>query len=178
MIANFIIRKITNVYIHDYRCSMKAYRSNLIQDVNLYGEMHRFIPAYASWQGGKVTEIVVNHRPRIYGKTKYGLSRTFRVLLDLVVVKFLSEYMNRPMHFRWHWFYVFRCWYFLWSDGRYVKDFWLTLIYCNTTSYLFSTLYYCWRADDCYGVIAEILIRVYYESQNKTPYRIIEVINL
>ena len=99
MIANFIIRKITNVYIHDYGCSMKAYRSNLIQDVDLYGEMHRFIPAYASWQGGKVTEIVVNHRPRIYGKTKYGLSRTFRVLLDLVVVKFLSEYMNRPMHF-------------------------------------------------------------------------------
>lgn len=179
MIANFIIRKITNVYIHDYGCSMKAYRSNLIQDVDLYGEMHRFIPAYASWQGGKVTEIVVNHRPRIYGKTKYGLSRTFRVLLDLVVVKFLSEYMNRPMHFFGGiGFMSLGVGIFFGLMAVMLKIFDLRS-FIATPLPIFSALFIIVGVQMiAMGVIAEILIRVYYESQNKTPYRIIEVINL
>jgi glycosyltransferase involved in cell wall biosynthesis len=98
-IANSIIAAITGVHIHDYGCSMKAYKRDIIQGVLLYGEMHRFIPAYASWHGGSVTEIVVNHRARIHGVTKYGISRTFRVILDLILIKFLSKYMNRPIHF-------------------------------------------------------------------------------
>ena len=98
-IANWLLGIITKVKIHDYGCSIKAYRRDMIKEVNLYGEMHRFIPAYIYWQGGKVTEIVVNHRPRIHGKTNYNIYRTFRVILDLVVLRFLFKYINRPMHF-------------------------------------------------------------------------------
>lgn len=98
-IANSLISWMTGVSLHDYGCSMKAYLRDLIQGIELYGEMHRFIPAYAAWSGGKVTEIVVNHRARIHGVSKYGLSRIFKVMLDLVVVKYLTKYFNRPMHF-------------------------------------------------------------------------------
>lgn len=98
-IANKIISISTGVHIHDYGCSLKAYRSDVIKDVPLYGEMHRFIPAYAAWGGAKVTEIPVHHRPRMHGKSKYGLMRIFKVMLDLIVIKYLFRYFNRPMHF-------------------------------------------------------------------------------
>jgi len=98
-IANYLISFITKVKLHDYGCTMKAYRSEVLKGVKLYGEMHRFIPALAAWNGARVTEIVVNHRKRKYGKTKYGISRTFRVILDLFTVKFLVKYSTRPMHF-------------------------------------------------------------------------------
>ena len=98
-IANFLISYITKVKLHDYGCTMKAYRGEVLKGVKLYGEMHRFIPALAAWNGARVTEIVVNHRKRKYGQTKYGISRTFRVILDLFTVKFLVKYSTRPMHF-------------------------------------------------------------------------------
>src|SRR5207237_8135721 len=79
-------------------CSLKAYRRDVLRDVKLYGEMHRFIPIYASWQGARVTEMVVNHRARRAGKSKYGLSRTLKVVLDLMVVKFLASYATKPIH--------------------------------------------------------------------------------
>jgi glycosyltransferase involved in cell wall biosynthesis len=91
-LANWLISKITKVHLHDYGCTLKAYRSEVIKNTRLYGEMHRFIPAYASWYGAKITEVVVNHRARLYGKTKYNIFRTFKVVLDLIVVKFLSKY--------------------------------------------------------------------------------------
>ncbi len=97
--ANYIIRLITGVKLHDYGCSLKAYRQEVIKGISLYGEMHRFIPAYAAWQGAKITEVIVNHRPRQAGLTKYGLSRTFKVVLDLIVIKFMANYMDRPIHF-------------------------------------------------------------------------------
>ncbi len=98
-IANGIISLATGVALHDYGCSLKAYKRSFIQGVGLYGEMHRFIPAYISWSGGRVTEIVTHHRARKYGQSKYGLSRVPKVLLDLLVVKFLTNYFNKPMHF-------------------------------------------------------------------------------
>ncbi len=98
-LANYMIRLITGVKLHDYGCSLKAYRREVIKNISLYGEMHRFIPAYAAWQGARITEIKVNHRPRYTGKTKYGLSRTFKVILDLVVIKFMANYLDRPIHF-------------------------------------------------------------------------------
>jgi glycosyltransferase involved in cell wall biosynthesis len=98
-LANALISRFTGVSLHDYGCSMKAYTRDIIQGVELYGEMHRFIPAYATWSGARVTEIVVNHRARIHGVSKYGISRVFKVLLDLIVVKFLIKYFNKPMHF-------------------------------------------------------------------------------
>src|SRR6476659_5544611 len=97
-IANRVISWIGGVPLHDYGCSLKAYRRDVLRDVKLYGEMHRFIPIYASWQGARVTEMVVNHRARHAGKSKYGLSRTLKVVLDLIVVKFLASYATKPIH--------------------------------------------------------------------------------
>lgn len=97
MIANWLISLITNVRLHDYGCSLKAFRSEVIKNIRLYGEMHRFIPAVASWIGVSVAEVKVNHRPRERGKSKYGISRTMRVILDLITVKFLLSYSTRPI---------------------------------------------------------------------------------
>ncbi len=98
MIANKIISKATGVHLHDYGCTLKAFRKEVIKNIKLYGEMHRFIPAIASGMGISIAEVKVNHRPRKYGTTKYGISRTFRVILDLVTVKFLLSYATRPIH--------------------------------------------------------------------------------
>ncbi len=98
MMANWLISKITGVSLHDYGCTLKAYSREIVDNLQLYGEMHRFIPALASWVGGKISEVVVDHHPRRFGTTKYGISRTFRVVLDLLTVKFLLVYSTRPIH--------------------------------------------------------------------------------
>ncbi len=97
MVANRLISELTGVRLHDYGCSLKAYRREVVKNIRLYGELHRFIPALASWMGVQVTEIPVNHRPRGFGRTKYGLSRSIRVLLDLLTVRFLLSYSTRPI---------------------------------------------------------------------------------
>ena len=97
-IANWLISRMSGVPLHDYGCTLKAYRKEVVKGVRLYGEMHRFIPIYASWQGGKVTEIPVNHFPRIHGRSKYGLERVIKVILDLLVVKFLASYATKPIY--------------------------------------------------------------------------------
>jgi len=97
-IANWLISKVSGVRLHDYGCSLKAYRRDVIKGVRLYGEMHRFIPIYASWLGAKVTEVPVRHHPRIAGSSSYGLERIVKVLLDLVVVKFLDRYALKPIY--------------------------------------------------------------------------------
>ncbi len=97
-IANALISRVTGVTLHDYGCSLKAYRHEVLQNVRLYGELHRFIPAIASWMGTAVAEIPVNHRARQFGRSKYNLSRTFRVILDLITVRFLLGYATRPLH--------------------------------------------------------------------------------
>jgi len=96
-IANYIISKSTGVALHDYGCSLKAYRSEVIKNIKLYGEMHRFIPAVASWMGVQVSEVEVNHAPRVSGKSSYGSMRTVRVILDLITVKFLLSYSTKPI---------------------------------------------------------------------------------
>jgi glycosyltransferase involved in cell wall biosynthesis len=97
-IANGLISQVTGVHLNDYGCTLKAYRREVLANVRLYGEMHRFIPAYASWQGATITELPVNHRARQFGKSKYGLWRTFRVLLDLLTVKLLGSYGTKPIY--------------------------------------------------------------------------------
>ena len=97
-IANYLIGRITGVRLHDYGCTLKVYRREVVRHTKLYGEMHRFIPALAKWTGARVTEMPVNHRPRTRGKTKYGLNRTFKVVLDLVTVKFLGSFSTKPLH--------------------------------------------------------------------------------
>lgn len=177
-LANILIRNITGVKIHDYGCSMKAYRSEIIKDVLLYGEMHRFIPAYTAWHGGKIVEIVVNHRPRINGKTNYGIARTFYVLMDLVVVKFLSKYMNKPMHFFGGLGFLSLCF----GTLAGILSVFLKMIhsrdFVETPLPVFSALFIIVGVVlVAMGVISEMIMRVYYESQDKTPYNIKETVN-
>lgn len=99
MIANWLISRVTGVRLHDYGCSLKAYRRDVVKNLRLYGEMHRFIPAVASWYGVRIAEVETTHHPRLRGKSKYGISRTIKVLLDLVTVKFLQSFSTKPMQF-------------------------------------------------------------------------------
>ena len=97
-IANRLISTVTDVKLHDYGCSLKAYRAEILKDVRLYGEMHRFLPALCHWQGASVAEVATRHRPRVHGTSKYGLGRTLRVVMDLLTVKFLMSFSTRPLH--------------------------------------------------------------------------------
>lgn len=176
-IANGLISKITGVKLHDYGCSLKAYRKDLIDDLNLYGELHRFLPALAYIEGAKITEIPVNHHARKFGKSKYGLGRTFRVIMDLLTVFFIKKFLTRPMH-------VFGFFGLISTAlgliiGVYLSFLKLALhesigdrpllILCVllilTGVQLFS-----------FGLLAEILMRTYYESQKRPIYRIREIV--
>lgn len=175
MTANWLISKLSGVYLHDYGCTLKAYRADLIKGVRLYGEMHRFIPAYAAWQGGKVAEIPVNHTPRIHGVSKYGFGRVPRVILDLVVLVFLHRYMNRPMHFFGFW----GLWSFFIGVLSGVTAIVLRLLnirhLVETPLPTLSALFIIVGIQFIlFGVIAEMLMRTYYESQGKRPYVIAE----
>jgi hypothetical protein len=97
--ANWLISNVTGVKLHDYGCSLKAYRRDVIKNLKLYGEMHRFIPAVASWYGVRVSEVEVAHHPRLKGRSKYGISRTIKVVLDLITVKFLQSFSTKPSNF-------------------------------------------------------------------------------
>lgn len=99
MTANWLISRVTGVQLHDYGCTLKAYRAEIAHDIRLYGEMHRFTPALASWMGVEITEVPIEDRPRRFGKSKYGLGRTFKVILDLITVSFLLGFLTRPLQF-------------------------------------------------------------------------------
>ena len=177
--ANWLISRITKVHLHDYGCIMKAYKRSVLTGVALYGEMHRFIPAYASWHGARVTEIPVRYQARKFGKSNYGIGRTFKVLLDLVVIVFLDKYMNRPMHFFGGIGFV--------SLGIGILSglvaVYLKIVhlrdFVSTPLPVFSALFTIVGVQlIAMGIIAEILMRTYYESQKKTPYNVAERINI
>jgi len=178
LLANKLISKVSGVELHDYGCTLKAYRKDIIENVLLYGQMHRFIPVYCKWQGGSVTEIPVSYQPRKYGKSNYGISRTFRVLLDLILIKFLEKYMQRPIHFFGGvGFLSFIVSFLSFALASYFKmtgqkDFVETPL--PTLSAMFFII---GVLMILMGVIAEVLMRTYYESQNKFPYNIKEKIN-
>ena len=177
-IANFLISYITGVHLHDYGCTLKAYRSEVLRDVKLYGEMHRFIPAYASWRGATVTEVVVNHRPRKFGKSNYGIGRSFKVLLDLLLIRFLFQFMNRPIHFFGSIGFISLALGGLAGFGaiflRLVYDMSMITTPLPTLSALLIIVGVQFIGM---GILAEILMRIYYESQSKTPHTIREKIN-
>ncbi len=178
VMANWMIRRVTGVHVHDYGCTMKAFRREVIMGVNLYGEMHRFIPTYTAWNGGKTTEIVVNHRPRVKGVSKYGLSRVYKVLLDLIVVKFLQKYMNKPMHFFGGLGFVSLFFGFLAGGTAILLKVLEIRSLVATPLPIFSALLIIVGVQlAAMGVIAEILMRIYYESQGKTPHDIMQRIN-
>jgi glycosyltransferase involved in cell wall biosynthesis len=178
-IANWLIRQITQVKLHDFGCTLKAYRREVLEDTRLYGEMHRFIPAVAGWGGAKVGEIVVNHRPRTTGVAKYGLGRTFKVLLDLITVKFLGSYSTKPI-------YVFGGLGFLCSLGAILSG--LVVLYQKfisvrhlamnrnpllilTTLLIITSLQFVLM-----GLLAEMLVRTYHESQGRPIYTIRQIL--
>jgi glycosyltransferase involved in cell wall biosynthesis len=179
VIANSLISKIAGVKLHDYGCTLKAYRKEVINEIRLYGQMHRFIPVYCKWEGGKVAELPVAYQPRKYGKSNYGISRTFKVILDLVLIKFLDKYMQRPMHFFGGAGFIS----FLFSSITFglavyfklsgQKDFVQTPLPTLTVMFFIIGILMILM-----GVIAEILMRTYYESQNKFPFTIKDKINL
>mgnify|MGYP003588020184 CR=1 FL=1 len=185
MLANALISKITGVHLHDYGCTLKAYRREVIKNIRLYGEMHRFIPALASWVGGQVEEVVVGHNAREFGTSKYGISRTFRVVLDLITVKFLLRYSQGPMQFFGKiggflglpgilllLFMVGAQLSSLWFGTTFgaalvKRPFWIISSFMLILSGLqFITI----------GLLAEVLTRTYHESQQKPTYVIRETL--
>lgn len=177
-IANWIIARVTGVALSDYGCTLKAYRRDVIQDVKLYGEMHRFIPVYASMVGARITELPVNHRPRTYGKSKYSLSRTSRVMLDLITVKLLGGYSTKPMYF--FGFAAFG----LWAVAAVLAAIVLLqkllppYVYAHNNPLLLLSVVLVIVGVQfiLMGLLAELSIRTLHESQSKPTYVVREVI--
>jgi glycosyltransferase involved in cell wall biosynthesis len=174
-IANAVISRISGVPLHDYGCTLKAYRREVMEGVRLYGEMHRFIPIYASWQGARVTEMAVRHHARTKGKSKYGIGRTWRVVLDLLVVKFLASYSTKPIHvFGGFGLACFglsflagaaAVWLKYWGDPP--RSFIQTPLPLLTV--LLIVLGF---LSILMGLLAELIIRTYYEARGQRPYSI------
>lgn len=190
-VANGLISWISGVRLHDYGCSLKAYRREVLAEVRLYGEMHRFIPIYASWAGARVTEMVVRHHPRTAGVSKYGMNRIFKVMLDLVVVKFLSSYATKPI-------YVFGGAGMICFALGFLSGFSAVLLKVAHMLSEAKVAHWGFGADFIQtplplltvtlgimgvqlllmGLIAELLMRTYHESQGKRTYTVRETMNL
>ena len=176
-IANWLIAKVTGVKIHDYGCSLKAYRTELLADLNLYGELHRFLPALAYIEGAKIAEIPVRHHPRRHGSSKYGLDRTFRVLMDLLTIWFMKKFLTRPMH-------VFGSLGLLSLISGFILGVYLTFLKFGLGEnigdrpllILVAILIVTGLQLFCFGLIAELLIRTYHESADRPIYRIREIV--
>jgi glycosyltransferase involved in cell wall biosynthesis len=177
IIANRIISLIGGVHLHDYGCTLKAYRRDILKNIKLYGEMHRFIPIYAQWIGARVSEIPVRHFPRGSGFSKYGMSRVFKVILDLMVVKFLLSYSQKPI-------YVFGGMGLLMILGAFISGgYAIYLKLFKEVSFILTPLpllsvllLMLGFLSILMGFLAEILTRTYYESQGKPTYQIKETI--
>lgn len=171
LMANWLISKVTGVELHDYGCTLKAYRREVVKELNLYGELHRFLPALASWMGVKIAEIPVTHHPRRFGKSKYGITRTFRVILDLILVQFLLRYSTRPIR--------------IFGGGGLISlaiglllGMYLTMVKIflhhrigNRPLLILAVLLIILGIQLLsLGILGEFLTRIYYEGQNKKPY--------
>ena len=175
-IANTIIARVTGVRLHDYGCSLKAYRAELIADMNLYGELHRFLPALAYIEGARIAEVPVRHRARRFGQSKYGLGRTIRVVMDLLTVYFMKKFLTRPMH-------VFGLGGVIalvigLAMGTYlttVKLFFNQNIGDRPLLILAVLLIITGVNLFCFGLVTELLMRTYHESQRRPIYRIRDV---
>jgi dolichol-phosphate mannosyltransferase len=177
MIANRVISWIGGVPLHDYGCSLKAYRRESLQDVRLYGEMHRFIPIYASWAGARVSEIPVEHHPRTMGKSKYGLSRTLKVVFDLMTIKFMASYQTKPI-------YVFGLFGMLAFGISLLAGLYAVFLkiihkadFVQTPLPILAIVMFAVGVQFLLmGLLAEMLVRTYHESQAKSIYAVREKI--
>lgn len=183
-LANKWIAWLSGVGIHDFGCTMKAYRRDVLDGVRLYGEMHRFIPIFASWQGGKVTEMVVNHRARTAGVTKYGIGRTWNVILDLILIRFQQRYSQRPIHF----FGRVGLYSVLLSFSTFALMLYYKFLheplwgypektFIETPLPLLTVMFFLTGVQSVLlGLVAEMVMRTYYESQDKKTYVIGELV--
>jgi glycosyltransferase involved in cell wall biosynthesis len=177
MLANRLISWIGGVPLHDYGCSLKAYRRESLEDVRLYGEMHRFIPIYASWAGARVTEIPVEHHARTAGKSKYGLSRTIKVLFDLMTIKFMASYQTKPI-------YIFGTFGVLSFFVSFIAGLWALILklwhkadFIQTPLPIIAIVLFAVGIQFLLmGLLAEMLVRTYHESQSKRIYAVREKI--
>ncbi|MCC5609690.1 glycosyltransferase family 2 protein [Nostoc sp. CHAB 5834] len=176
-IANWLIRYTTSVNIHDYGCSLKAYRAELLADMNLYGELHRFLPALAYIEGARITEVPVRHHARRFGRSKYGIWRTFRVLMDLLTILFMKKFLTRPMH-------VFGLLGLISMVSGTAIGIYLTFVKLalgemigNRPLLILAVLLLVTGVQlFCFGLLAELLMRTYHESQGRPIYRVREVV--
>ncbi|GFZ91325.1 glycosyltransferase family 2 protein [Okeania sp. KiyG1] len=176
-IANWIIGKVTGVNLHDYGCSLKAYRLELITDMNLYGELHRFLPALAFIEGARIAEMPVKHYARRYGQSKYGLGRTFRVVMDLLTVFFMKKFLTRPMH-------VFGMLGLISGGLGLLFGIYLTILKLGFNEeigdrpllILVVVLLLAGLQLFSFGLLAELLMRTYHESQERPIYRVREIV--
>ncbi len=176
-IANYLIGQVTGVKLHDYGCSLKAYRTEVVADMNLYGELHRFLPALAFIEGARITEVPVRHHPRRFGKSKYGLGRTFRVVMDLLTVWFMRKFLTKPMH-------VFGLFGLLSMLAGTALGLYLTILKLGFGAsigdrpllILAVVLFLTGIQLLCFGLLAELLMRTYHESQDRPIYRIREIV--
>jgi dolichol-phosphate mannosyltransferase len=176
-IANWLIRNTTSVNIHDYGCSLKAYRAELLADMNLYGELHRFLPALAYIEGARITEVPVRHHARRFGHSKYGIWRTFRVLMDLLTILFMKKFLTRPMH-------VFGLLGLISMVSGIAIGIYLTFVKLalgemigNRPLLILAVLLLVTGVQlFCFGLLAELLMRTYHESQGRPIYRVREVV--
>jgi dolichol-phosphate mannosyltransferase len=185
LIANALVRRLTWCKeIHDFGCMIKAYRREVLEDIHLYGEMHRFLPALCRWRGARLSEIVVNHRPRIAGTTKYSLKRVVKVLFDLLTVKFLGDYLTKPIYFFGKVavlavliafssvaMAVVQKFGYLTEEGVPVRLNNNIFIMFAMMTFITALLLL------MVGVISELLIRIYHESQGRTSYKIRRIIH-
>ena len=178
ILANTLISAVSGVQLHDFGCSLKAYRAEVIKGVRLYGEMHRFLPIYAKWHGARIAEIPVNHYARTTGKSKYGLERVLKVLMDLLTVKFLDKYMLKPMYLFGFWGMVFLAFSLIFT---------LWTFYMRTQGYYFTSTPLPMMAVFSFmtgvictlmGLLAEMITRTFHESQNKSIYMVASTRNI
>jgi glycosyltransferase involved in cell wall biosynthesis len=177
-VANKLISWSSGVHLRDYGCTLKAYRIDVIRDVRLYGEMHRFIPIYATWMGARVTEIPVRHHARRFGHSKYGLERTIKVLLDLIVIKFLDRYFSKPIYV----FGGFGLFSLLLSAATVlIMIFWkfegISMIQ-TPLPLLAAMTFLIGVTSILMGLLAEMIVRTYFESQRRAAYSVRELLNL
>ncbi|MBW4651858.1 MAG: glycosyltransferase family 2 protein [Kaiparowitsia implicata GSE-PSE-MK54-09C] len=176
-LANLLIGSVTGVKLHDYGCSLKAYRADLVKDLNLYGELHRFLPALAFIEGARIAELPVRHHARQFGCSKYGLGRTFRVLMDLSTIAFMKKFLTKPMH-------VFGLFGLLSLFAGTALGLYLTFLKFGLGQaigdrpllILAVVLFITGVQLFSFGLLAELLMRTYHESQNRPIYRIREVV--
>jgi glycosyltransferase involved in cell wall biosynthesis len=179
LLANTLISIQTGVHLHDYGCTLKAYRREVLDGINLYGEMHRFVPALASQFGAKVTELPVNHFPRLHGVSKYGISRTLRVVLDLMTVKFLMTYSTKPIQLFGRWgIYTILAGICTGTMTLYMKIFEHLSMNRNPLLILTAFLLFMGVQFIVLGLLGELNARTYFESQGKPIYVVKDRINL